>query len=1029
MNVSSLSIRRPVLATVMSVIILLFGIIGVTFLGVREYPSVDPPIIDVTTIYPGANADVIESQITEPLEQSINGIAGIRTLTSVSRPGRSSISVEFDLDIGLEDAANDVRDKVSQAVGNLPPDAEPPIVSKADADANPIMFITFSSPNRDLLELTQIAELTFKERLQTIPGVSNIMVWGSKRYSMRLWMDPDLLAAYQLTPLDVRDALLRENIELPSGRIEGNNTELTIRTLGLLKTPEEFNNLVIKESNERVVRFRDIGYAELGPENERTILKSNGKPMVGNAIVPQPGSNHIEIADEVYRRLDIIKKDLPRDIAVGVGFDTTTFIRDSISEVQQTIYIAFFLVVVVIFLFLRDWRTTLIPVIVIPISLVGAFFVMYVAGFSINVLTLLGIVLAIGLVVDDAIVVMENIYSKIEAGESPLMAGIKGSAEIFFAIVATTITLVAVFFPIIFLEGLSGRLFREFSIVLAGAVIISSFVALTLTPMISTRLLKVRKKQNWFYRKTEPFFDNLTNGYKNLLSRVMNHRWVALVIILASVGLLVYLGSIIPSELAPLEDRSALLISTTAPEGATFEYMDRYMNELTAFLMENVPEYEHVVTVTSPGFGSASSVNSGFIRFMLKEPGERKRSQQEIAAFLNNELSKLTGARSFVIQEQTIGRSRGLPVQYVLQADNLSQLKEVLPAFLDSARKRPEFQYVDVDLKFNKPEIEVSIDREKANTMGVSAIDIARTLQLALSGQRFAFFIMDGKQYQVIGQLKRENRNEPLDLRSLYVRSRSGEMIQLDNLVTLSEESSPPQLYRYNRYVSATVSASLAGKSTIQQGIDAMDEVSAGVLDTRFQTSLAGASKDFAESASSLVFAFAMALVLIYLVLAAQFESFRDPLIIMFTVPLALAGALITLWYFDETLNIFSQIGIIMLIGLVAKNGILIVEFANQRKNKGLSRFDAINEAAAARFRPILMTSLSTVLGVLPIALALGAGAESRISMGLAVIGGLIFSTILTLFVIPAAYTFISEKTGRKEINLSEPETQSHIHE
>jgi multidrug efflux pump len=1012
MGLSSISINRPVLATVMSIVIVIFGIIGLNFLGIREYPSVDPPVINVSTSYVGANADIIESQITEPLEESINGIAGIRTLTSVSRDGRSGIRVEFDLSVDLEAAANDVRDRVSRTLWRLPADADPPVVSKADADARPIIFLNIASDSRSLLELTDIADRIFKERFQTIPGVSQVGIWGSKRYSMRLWMDPLRLAAYNLTPLDVRNALLRENIELPSGSIEGDNTELTVRTLSRLETPEEFGNLIIREDNNAVIRFRDIGLAELAPENERTLLRRDGVPMVGNAITPQPGSNHIEIADEFYRRLEQIKKDLPADIKTGIGFDTTEYIRNSINEVRQSIFIAFFLVVLIIFFFLRDWRTTIIPVIVIPISLIGAFFIMYIAGFSINVLTLLGVVLAIGLVVDDAIVVLENVYAKIESGLSPIEAGIKGSAEIFFAIIATTVALVAVFMPVIFLEGITGRLFREFGMVLAGSVIISSFVALTLTPMLSTRILKKREQQSWLYRKTEPFFSGMAGWYRDSLNTFMSHRWLAFVIIILSVIMILGIGSQIPSELAPLEDRSGLRIMATAPEGTTYDFMDRYMNELVSLVEENVPEIDALISITSPGFGASSSVNSGFIRTRLVDPSERSRSQQEIATSVSKEVRQLSAARVFVTQDQSIGgQGGGLPVQYVIQAPNFEALRDIVPKFMEEVYESPMFQFADLNLRFNKPEISVSIDREKARNLGVSAMDIAQTLSLAFSGQRFGFFVMNGKQYQVIGQMERASRNKPLDLQSLYVRNNRGDMIQLDNLVQLREETNPPQLFRYNRFVSATVSANPEDGVTIGQGIEEMDRIADKVLDDRFSTALAGPSKDFEESSSSLVFAFIFALILIYLVLAAQFESFRDPLIIMFTVPLALAGAILTTWYFGNTMNIFSQIGMIMLIGLVAKNGILIVEFANQRKAQGLQKMEAIKDAAVARFRPILMTSLSTVLGVTPIALALGAGSESRTSMGVAIIGGLLFATLLTLYVIPAIYSYISEKS------------------
>jgi multidrug efflux pump len=1028
-SLSSLSITRPVLATVMSIVIILFGIIAMNLLGVREYPSVDPPIISVSTSYVGANAEVIESQITEPIEESVNGISGIRAISSTSRDGRSDITIEFNLTVNLEDAANDVRDKVSQVVGRLPPDVNPPVVSKADADASPIMFINLQSNTRSMLEVSSIAETVFKERFQTIDGVSSVRIWGEKRYSMRLWVLPERLVAYQLTPLDVRNALARENIELPSGSIEGNNTELSVRTQGRLETAEEFNNLIIKEENGRIVRFKDIGYAELGPENLRTSFRRDGIPMVGIAVVPQPGSNHIEIADGIYERLEQIKKELPADMNVETGFDTTEYIRASIHEVQETIYIAFGLVVLIIFLFLRDWRTTIIPIIAIPVSLIGAFFIMYLAGFSINVLTLLGIVLAIGLVVDDAIVVVENIYTKIEAGMPPLEAAVKGSREIFFAVVATTVALGAVFMPVVFLQGLTGRLFREFGVVIAGSVIISAFVALTMTPMLASKLLKSRKRHNWFYRVTEPFFTGLTNVYRNTLNLFLRLRWLAFIIIIASAGIIYFIGSRLSAELAPLEDRSRLRGNITAPEGSTFEYTDAYMTQVGDSLTQQIPELKGLITITAGG-GGGGSANSGNITMLLKNAENRERSQQEIMDAAMPKLSKLTGARAFLYQEPTIGDRRGgLPVQFVIQAPNFEKLREVLPIFLEEARKDTAFSIVDLDLKFNKPEIRITIDRQKAQDVGVSVADIAQTLQLALSGQRFGYFIMNGKQYQVIGQVEREDRNAPVDLRSLYVRSSRGEMVQLDNLVTTTEQTNPPALYRYNRFVAATVSAGLAEGKTIGDGIAAMRAISDRVLDESYYTALKGASKDYEESSSSLIFAFGLALVLIYLVLAAQFESFIDPFIIMFTVPLALAGAVLALWWTDNTLNIFSEIGIIMLIGLVAKNGILIVEFANQRKEDGLNRLEAIQDAAVSRFRPILMTSLATVLGAMPIALALGAGSESRVGMGITVVGGLLFATILTLYVIPAVYAYLSSNKANKLLEIPEEMEDTHHRE
>ena len=1004
------------MAIVMSIVIVIFGLVGFNFLGVREYPSVDPPIITVATNYTGANADIIESQITEPLEESINGIAGIKSLTSVSRDGRSTITVEFELGVDLEAAANDVRDRVSRAQRTLPPDTDPPIVSKADADSFPIIITSLRSDTRSLLDLTLIAENVIKERLQTISGVSESRVWGAKKYSMRLWLDPLKLAAYQLTPLDVLNAVNNNNIELPTGRVEGANTELTVRTNGRLNTPEEFNNLIIKEDAFNIVKFQDIGRAELSPENLRTILKRDGVPMVMPIVIAQPGSNHIEIAEEFYKRFEAIKKDLPGDVEAAIVFDSTEYIKTSITEVQQTIITAFSLVVIIIFLFLRDWRTTVIPVVTIPISLIGSFFFMYLMGFSVNVLTLLGIILAIGLVVDDTIVVLENIYKRIESGEAPRQAGIKGTQEIFFAVISTTVSLVAVFLPLIFLQGLTGRLFREFGVVVAGAVVISSFVALTVTPMLSTKLLKLRSKKPRFYTFSEPFFVWLNKGYNRSLEAFMKQRWLALVIMVMAVGLGYFIYPLLPSELAPKEDRNSFRVFATGPEGVTFEYMDNYVDEIVQTTLEEVPEKNFVGSVTSPGFGASSSVNSAFVFTILKPADERVRSQQEIVQSLNPKIQANTKARAFVIEPETIGGRGGgsnLPLQFVIQAPNLDKLKEALPKFMERAYQERTFNFVNLDLKFNKPEINLEIDREKARALGVSVIDIAQTLQLAFSGQRFGYFIMDGKQYQVIGQVTRENRNDPLDLQSVYVRGLSGELIQLDNLVKMKEQMNPPQLYRYNRFVSATVSASLAPGQTLGKGIEVMENIADEVLDDGYSTALRGTSNEFKESKSSLLFAFVFALILIYLSLSAQFESFKDPLIIMFTVPLAIAGALLTLWLFQETLNIFSQIGIIMLIGLVTKNGILIVEFANQRKAHGEALMDAIINAAEARFRPIMMTSFSTILGILPIALALGAGAESRVSMGLAVIGGLIFSTILTLYVIPAIYSFISSKEKR----------------
>ncbi len=1006
MSLSSTCIKRPVFATVMNIILMILGCIGLVFLGVRDYPSVDPPIISVSTSFPGANADVMETQVTEPLESAINGIPGIRSLTSQSRDGRSYITVEFELEVDLETAANDVRDKVSGAMWKLPDGIDSPTVSKADADAQPIFGVSLRSDKRSLIDLSMYAEQYYKERLQTIAGVSSVSIWGEKRYSVRLRMDPSLLAAYGVTPMDVRDAVSRENVELPSGRIEGDNTELTIRTLGRLMTIEDFNNLVILEDGDKVVRFRDLGVAEVDAENTRSIMKRNGVPMVACVIIPQPGANYIDIVDRAYKVMEEMQKDLPDDVEAGVAFDNTVFIRNSINEVKDTIIEAFVLVVLIIFLFLRNWRTTLIPVLAIPISLVGAFFVMYLADFSINILTLFAIVLAIGLVVDDAIVVMENIYSKIEQGMSPLEAGHKGSNEIFFAVIATTVALVAVFVPIVFLQGTTGRLFREFSVVIAGAVVISSFVALTFTPMISTKLLTRNVTDNWFYHKTEPLFERMIDGYRRALDAFMRVRWLA-PLVLVGTGIVIWLlWATLPSEMAPLEDRSNIRVNSTAPEGATFDYMMRYADELGEYIEKEVPEQDKIIQMIGGGNTNRANVN-----LWLQAPENRDRTQQEIADELSLKVRNFTGARTMVSQQQTFGGRRGgLPVEYVIQAKNLDDLKRVLPRFMDEVNKSPVFSVADVNLKFTKPELTINIDRDKAAVLGVSMKNVAQTLQLTMSEQRVGYFILNGKQYQILSEIDKAYRNEPSDLQNIYVRNDKGELIALDNLVTTSESSMPPQLYRYDRFVAATVSAGLAKRQTISQGLAEMDRIAAEVLDDNFKTTLSGSSKDFVESSSSLLFAFLLALVFIYLVLAAQFESFRDPLIIMLTVPLALIGAMVALWWYGQTMNIFSQIGIIMLIGLVSKNGILIVEFANQRKAMGEPLLEAVKNSAVARFRPILMTSLSTVLGILPMAMATGAGAESRVAMGIAVVGGMVCATFLSLFVIPAIYSYLSKE-------------------
>ena len=1013
MSLSSISIKRPVLAIVMNLVILLFGFIGFKSLGIREFPSIDPPVITVRTGYTGANAEIIETQITEPLEKALNGIAGIRTISSSSNQGSSMITVEFDISSNLEAAANDVRDKVSQTVRQLPQDIDgPPTVQKADANSDSILSMSVESDTKNILELSDFAENVLGERIQTIPDVSTIQIWGQKRYSMRLWLDPQKLAAYRLTPLDVKQALDRENVELPSGKIVGNSSELAVKTVGKLKSVSDFEELIIKEDATGTIKFKDIGRAELGPENEDTVLRINGKQMVSIAVIPQPGANVIKIADEFYKRMEKFKSEIPADIKLNIAIDKTKFIRKSISEVKETIFIAITLVVIIIFLFFRDWTIAIRPLVDIPVSLVGAFFIMYVMDYSINVLSLLAIVLATGLVVDDGIVVTENIYKKVEEGMDPIQAAFVGSREIFFAVISTSVTLAAVFLPVIFMEGFVGRLFQEFGVVLAGSVLISAFVSLTLTPMLNAYLLRKGQKKTRFYTATEPFFRAVEDNYRARLSGFMKIKWLSFPIF-ALMGVCIwFFNTNLQTELAPLEDRSWMRFIVSTPEGSTFEYTDKYIDKLVNYINDSVPEKRIALSMTAPGFLGSGSTNTGMIRLMLNDPDDRKRSQMDIANTLTTTMRQFNQGRNFIIQEQTIstGGIGTLPVQFVIQAPDFEKLIDKLPKFMDEATKSPVFANVDVNLKFNKPELYVNIDREKARALDVNVIDVAQTLQLSLSGLRYGYFNMNGKQYQIIGQVDRANRDEPLDLKSMYVRNKRGDIIQLDNIVSVEERSNPPQLYHYNRYKSATVSASLAPGRTIGDGIAAMKEIAKKTLDETFSTELTGSSRDFAESSSNTAFAFILALLLVYLILAAQFESFVDPLIIMLTVPLALAGALFSLWYFNQTLNIFSQIGIIMLIGLVTKNGILIVEFANQLRERGMSKAEAIVEAAVSRFRPIMMTSLATMLGALPIALALGAGSKSRMGMGIVIIGGLLFSLTLTLYVIPAMYSYLARK-------------------
>jgi HAE1 family hydrophobic/amphiphilic exporter-1/multidrug efflux pump len=997
----------------MNLFLILLGAIGFTFLGVREYPAIDPPVITVSTSYAGANADIIESQITEPLEKSINGIPGIRTISSTSSVGRSNINVEFNIDTDLEAAANDVRDKVSQASRNLPQDVDaPPVVSKADANSEWIIMMAVQSPSKGLLELSDYAENVLQNKFQTIPEVSGVNIIGQKRPAMRIWIDPDKLNAHNLAFNDVTNVLNKENIEIPSGKIYGNKTELTIRALGNLTTESEFRELIIHADDKGIIRLGDVAVVELGPERYEHSWKLNGVSSVGISITPQPGANYINISDEFNKRLDEIVKAQKGDLSFTILFDTTRNVRKSLNEVAETLLIAILLVILVIFFFFRNWLIALRPLVDIPISLIFTFFIMYVMGFSINILTLLAIILATGLVVDDGIVVTENIFKKIEKGIPIRKAAIDGSKEIFFVVIATSVTLAIVFLPVLFLQGFVGSLFREFGIVLAVAVLVSSFVSLTITPVLNIYLNRKGAQHGRFYNSTEPFFTGMENGYKNLITKFIRYRWLAWLVVAGCFALVFFIGTNLQREIAPIEDKGNVRMQIIGPEGASYPYMIEAGNEIADYLMDSIPE-EEFSFVAVPGFGS-SGVNSGFGRIGFVPANERTRTQSEIARDMGQKFSRFNNVRVFPIEEQTISvgaGSRGsLPVQFVIQNLDFEKLREVIPEFLEEARGDATFQNVDVNLKFNKPEVDITIDRIKAREFGLTVSDIAEVLQSAFSGRRLAYFIMNGRQYEVISQVNLNDRQSPTDITNLYVRNNKGELISLASVTSIEPNANPPSIFHHNRYKSATFSASLAEGKTVGDGVDIMQGIADRLLDESYQTSLSGPSRDYSESSSNTAFAFILALVLIFLVLAAQFESFRDPLTIMLTVPLAIAGAMLSLWVFNQTLNIFSEIGMIMLIGLVTKNGILIVEFANKQREAGLSKRQAVIEAATLRLRPILMTSLATSLGALPIALSLGSAATSRIPLGIVVVGGIMFSLILTLFVIPAVYTYISGK-------------------
>ena len=1034
MFLPELSIRRPVLATVMSLIIVLLGVIAFTRLSVREYPKIDTPVVSVRTVYTGASAQVIESQVTQPLEDSLSGIEGVRTIKSVSREEVSQITVEFVPERNVDAAANDVRDRVARVRNRLPEDVQEAVVSKIEADAQAIIWLAFSSDTRDALFITDYADRYVADALKALPGVASVVIGGERKYAMRIWIDRERLAGFGLTPLDVETALRRQNVEVPSGRIESKKREFTVLTETDLRTPAQFNDLIITEWRGYPVRLKDVGRAELGAADERNVVRVNGNTAVGLGIVKQSTANTLGVARAVKEQLPRIQASLPQGVQVFVAFDTSLFIEASIKAVYRAIVEAMVLVTLVIFLFLRSFRSTLIPFVTIPVSLIGACFFLWLFGFTINILTLLGVVLAIGLVVDDAIVVLENIHRHIEAGMPPIKAAIAGSREIAFAVVAMTVTLAAVFVPLVFATGNTGKLFTEFALTVAMAVLVSGFVSLTLTPMMCSLLLKSHARHGAIYNAMERGFDALASGYRRTLAWALRHRMLVVagyVVILAG---MVGLAQTLKSELAPLEDRGFILGVMLAPEGATMEYTDGYAR-MWEGIYKSVPEIASYFVVVAPGLERPNPVNFGLSFVRLKDWSERKRSQVDITKEVGPKMfATMPGVLAFANNPPSLGQNfRNQPLQFVVQGTSYEELDKLTEQLIARARKNPKLMNVDSDLKLNKPQLAINVDRERVSAVGAEVDAIGRTLETLLGGRQVTRFKREGKQYDVIVRLEDKDRTQPTDLTSIYVRARDGQLVQLSNLVHIRETVAAKELNHFNRLRAAIITASLAPDYTLDEALAFMDNAAREVLGATAQTALDGESREYRESGQQLLMIFVLALAFIYLVLAAQFESFVSPFVIMLTVPLAMTGALAGLLLLAQvygaggTLNVYSKVGLIMLVGLITKHGILIVEFANQLMARGRDKFEAVTEAAVLRLRPILMTTGAMVLGAVPLAIAAGAGAEARRPIGFVIVGGLMFGTILTLYVIPAAYTLFTplRKTARGEEGTVVPVAES----
>jgi multidrug efflux pump len=1021
MKISDLCIKRPVFATVLTLVIVLLGLISYKRLTIREYPKIDEPVVSVETFYKGASPEVVESQITKPLEDSLSGIEGVDLMTSASRSERSQITVRFRINKEPDAAAAEVRDKVARVRARLPEAADEPTISKVESDSFPVMWLAMNtSANRSQLEITDYVNKYVKPRLQVLPGAADVRIFGERRLSMRIWLEPEKLAAFRLTPSDIEAALRTQNVEIPAGRIESRSREFNVISQTDLQKPQEFENIVVAQSNNYLVRLKDVATVQVAAADERGYQRYNGKTAVGMGVIRQATGNPLELSQAVRKEVESIRTTLPKDLTFDITYDASMFIEKSIENVFRTIGEAVLLVAIVIFLFLRNWRATIIPLVTIPVSLIGAFTLMYAFGFTINTLTLLAMVLAVGLVVDDAIVVLENIYRNMENGMSRLQASLVGAREIGFAVVAMTLTLAAVYAPLAFSTGRTGRLFIEFALALAGSVIVSGLVALTLSPMMCSLLLKHETKHTWLFNITEKFFVGMNNGYAKLLKHTLNNRLIVVMVMIIAAGASAILFKLIKTELAPLEDRGVLFGFVSAPEGSTVGYTQRYVTQIEKFY-EALPERGPI-----NGNGGWPTATDATVVLRLTPWSERGRSQMDIAKELMPKFQSLAGVNAFPVNPPSLGQSpRSKPVEFVIMAQvPYETLQQYVNRMQEEMRKFPGFTNIDSDLRMNTPELRVQVNRDKVLDVGANVDAVGRTLETMLGGRLVTRFKRDGDQYDVIVQVRAEDRMSPDRISEIYVRGKGGEMVQLSNLLTVKEGVSPRQLNHFNRLRSATVNANLQPGVSMGEAIAYMNDAAKRVLPPGVQTDLApGQSREFRDSSNDIYFVFGLALGFIYLVLAAQFESFRDPFIIMLSVPLSMVGALGALMLTNNSLNIYSQIGLITLVGLITKHGILIVEFSNQLRDQGKEMKEAVIEAATLRLRPILMTTGAMVLGAVPLALAKGAGAESRSVIGWVIVGGLLVGTLLTLFVVPTAYTLIAaSKRGVREKELAKIE-------